>query len=61
MTPTDWNHVARCARERGTEFGDCGVRLMGMPRPARPDRARYEREYETFIVLLAHAARCARR
>lgn len=61
MIKPDWNHIARCARERGAGFGDCGVRLLGMPGPACPDRARYEREYETFIAVLAHAARLARR
>ena len=61
MTKPDWNRIARCARERGAEFGDCGVRLLGMPRPPRPDHARYEREYETFIAVLAHAARLGRR
>lgn len=56
MTHILWNHIARCARQRAAEFGDCGIRLEGMPRPAHPDRARYEREYASWIALMAHAA-----
>lgn len=54
MTASDWHNILRCARLRKEQFG------TSLRWPSMADYYRYQREYDTYIMAGAMAARARR-
>ena len=51
MNASDWHNILRCARLRKEQFG------TSLRWPSMADYHRYQREYDTYIMAGAMAAR----
>jgi hypothetical protein len=54
MTASDWHNILRCARLRKEQFG------TSLRWPSMSDYHRYQREYDTYVMAGAMAARANR-
>ena len=54
MNASDWHNILHCARLRKEQFG------TSLRWPSMADYRRYQREYDTYIMAGAMAARAKR-